>query len=130
MASSGCLMQSVHLSLDFPNDSSLKLLAAPANSRRQHKHMLRRVMVNLYDNSKGNTEKESQQKDCLKAMRTLNYSGDKPSTPIMDTINYPIHMKNLSIKDLEMLADELRQEIVFTVSKSGGHLSSNLGVVD
>ena len=26
----------------------------------------------------------------------LNFSGEKPSTPILDTINYPIHMKNLS----------------------------------
>ncbi|XP_043707982.1 probable 1-deoxy-D-xylulose-5-phosphate synthase 2, chloroplastic [Telopea speciosissima] len=39
-------------------------------------------------------------------------------------------MKNLSIKELELLADELREEIVYTVSKTGGHLSSNLGVVE
>lgn len=26
----------------------------------------------------------------------LNFSGEKPSTPILDTINYPIHVKNLS----------------------------------
>ncbi|RVW79682.1 putative 1-deoxy-D-xylulose-5-phosphate synthase 2, chloroplastic [Vitis vinifera] len=29
--------------------------------------------------------------------RSLNFSGEKPSTPVLDTINYPIHMKNLSI---------------------------------
>ncbi|KAF8400382.1 hypothetical protein HHK36_013680 [Tetracentron sinense] len=62
--------------------------------------------------------------------RSLNFSGEKPSTPILDTINYPIHMKNLSIKELEILADELREEIVFTVSKTGGHLSSSLGVTE
>jgi 1-deoxy-D-xylulose-5-phosphate synthase len=28
----------------------------------------------------------------------LNFSGEKPSTPILDTINYPVHMKNLSIQ--------------------------------
>ncbi|KAK7388469.1 hypothetical protein VNO78_23285 [Psophocarpus tetragonolobus] len=62
--------------------------------------------------------------------RSLNFSGDKPSTPVLDTINYPTHMKNLSIQELEELADELREEIVFTVSKTGGHLSSSLGVAD
>jgi len=30
--------------------------------------------------------------------RSLNFSEEKPSTPILDTVNYPIHMKNLSIQ--------------------------------
>ncbi|GFY80985.1 deoxyxylulose-5-phosphate synthase [Actinidia rufa] len=60
----------------------------------------------------------------------LQFSGDKPSTPLLDTINYPIHMKNLSIEELEQLADELREDIVYTVSKTGGHLSSSLGVAE
>ena len=29
--------------------------------------------------------------------RSLNFSGEKPSTPVLDTINYPVHMKNLSL---------------------------------
>ncbi|CBI17763.3 hypothetical protein VitviT2T_017384 [Vitis vinifera] len=62
--------------------------------------------------------------------RSLNFSGEKPSTPVLDTINYPIHMKNLSIGELETLAAELREEIVYTVSKTGGHLSSSLGVAE
>lgn len=28
----------------------------------------------------------------------IDYSGEKPPTPLLDTINYPIHMKNLSTK--------------------------------
>ncbi|XP_050272491.1 probable 1-deoxy-D-xylulose-5-phosphate synthase 2, chloroplastic [Quercus robur] len=60
----------------------------------------------------------------------LNFSGEKPSTPILDTINYPIHMKNLSTEELEELANELREEIVYTVSRTGGHLSSSLGVAE
>ncbi|XP_022893833.1 probable 1-deoxy-D-xylulose-5-phosphate synthase 2, chloroplastic [Olea europaea var. sylvestris] len=59
-----------------------------------------------------------------------DFSGGMPPTPILDTINYPVHMKNLSVKDLEKLASELRAEIVHTVSKTGGHLSSSLGVVE
>ncbi|XP_073143409.1 1-deoxy-D-xylulose-5-phosphate synthase 2, chloroplastic-like [Henckelia pumila] len=60
----------------------------------------------------------------------IDFSGEKPVTPILDTINYPIHMKNLSTKDLEQLAAEVRAEIVYSVSKTGGHLSSSLGVVE
>ncbi|WOK99377.1 putative 1-deoxy-D-xylulose-5-phosphate synthase 2, chloroplastic [Canna indica] len=60
----------------------------------------------------------------------VDYSGEKPPTPLLDTINYPVHMKNLSAQDLEQLASELRTEIVFTVSKTGGHLSASLGVVE
>ncbi|KAI9119543.1 hypothetical protein K1719_009419 [Acacia pycnantha] len=60
----------------------------------------------------------------------INYSGQKPATPLLDTINYPAHMKNLSPQDLEQLAAELRADIVHTVCNSGGHLSSSLGVVE
>lgn len=30
--------------------------------------------------------------------RALSFTGEKPSTPILDTINYPNHMKNLSVE--------------------------------
>ncbi|KAL2521846.1 1-deoxy-D-xylulose-5-phosphate synthase [Forsythia ovata] len=61
---------------------------------------------------------------------TLDFSGENLATPLLDTINFPVHMKNLSSKDLEQLAAELRAEIVYAVSKTGGHLSSSLGVVE
>ncbi|CAA2980041.1 probable 1-deoxy-D-xylulose-5-phosphate synthase 2, chloroplastic [Olea europaea subsp. europaea] len=62
--------------------------------------------------------------------RQPDFSGGMRPTPILDTINYPVHMKNLSVKELEKLAAQLRAEIVHTVSKTGGHLSSSLGVVE
>ncbi|KAI3690547.1 hypothetical protein L2E82_48629 [Cichorium intybus] len=58
------------------------------------------------------------------------YYSQRPPTPLLDTINYPIHMKNLSIKELKQLADELRSDVIFNVSKTGGHLGSSLGVVE
>ncbi|XP_071729657.1 probable 1-deoxy-D-xylulose-5-phosphate synthase 2, chloroplastic [Rutidosis leptorrhynchoides] len=61
---------------------------------------------------------------------SVRYSGEKPATPILDTINYPISMKSLSVEELENLAEELREEIVYRVSETGGHLSSNLGVAE
>ncbi|KAI3712663.1 hypothetical protein L1987_71225 [Smallanthus sonchifolius] len=60
----------------------------------------------------------------------LDFSGEKPLTPLLDTINYPVHMKNLSTQDLEQLAAELRVDIVHSVANTGGHLSSSLGVVE
>ncbi|GJP29876.1 hypothetical protein CLOM_g20200 [Closterium sp. NIES-68] len=58
------------------------------------------------------------------------YFTEKPPTPILDTVNYPIHMKNLSIRELKQLSEEVRAETIFTVSKTGGHLGSSLGVVE
>ncbi|KAE9602141.1 putative 1-deoxy-D-xylulose-5-phosphate synthase [Lupinus albus] len=58
------------------------------------------------------------------------YYSQRPPTPLLDTINYPIHMKNLSTKELKQLADELRSDVIFSVSRTGGHLGSSLGVVE
>ncbi|KAI9128661.1 hypothetical protein K1719_000144 [Acacia pycnantha] len=58
------------------------------------------------------------------------YASQRPPTPLLDTINYPIHMKNLSTKELKQLADEVRSDVIFNVSKTGGHLGSSLGVVE
>jgi 1-deoxy-D-xylulose-5-phosphate synthase len=62
--------------------------------------------------------------------REAEYYSQRPPTPLLDTINYPIHMKNLSAKELRQLADELRSDVIFHVSKTGGHLGSSLGVVE
>ncbi|KAG6517395.1 1-deoxy-D-xylulose-5-phosphate synthase 1, chloroplastic-like [Zingiber officinale] len=58
------------------------------------------------------------------------YYSQRPPTPLLDTVNYPIHMKNLSAKELKQLADELRSDVIFHVSRTGGHLGSSLGVVE
>ena len=50
-------------------------------------------------------------------------------TPLIETINTK-HLKTLSLKELKELAKEIRQRIIEVVSVNGGHLSSNLGVVE
>lgn len=45
-------------------------------------------------------------------------------------IKDPYFLKELSIKELEDLAYDIRQFIIDSVSKTGGHLSSNLGIVE
>lgn len=52
------------------------------------------------------------------------------SKPILDQIESPDDMKDLTLKDLKQLSNELRWEVLEAVSKTGGHLSSSLGVVE
>ncbi len=49
---------------------------------------------------------------------------------VIDGINFPEDIKQLNIKDLESLAGDLREKILTTVMKNGGHLASNFGVVE
>jgi len=48
----------------------------------------------------------------------------------LDKINKPSDIKKLSRDELKLLAKELRSFIIDSVSKTGGHLSSNLGVIE
>ena len=50
--------------------------------------------------------------------------------PLLDTINTPDDLRHLDRAQLPQLADELRQFLIESVSKTGGHLSSNLGTVE
>ncbi|MFC1974371.1 1-deoxy-D-xylulose-5-phosphate synthase N-terminal domain-containing protein, partial [Chloroflexota bacterium] len=49
---------------------------------------------------------------------------------MLDSFNFPDDLKKLSFKELSELADEIRSEMVSTVSSTGGHLASSLGVVE
>ena len=49
---------------------------------------------------------------------------------ILDNINSPADVKRLSIPKLEKLAAEIRQELITVLSRTGGHLGPNLGVVE
>lgn len=49
---------------------------------------------------------------------------------LLDQIKTPQDIKKLDLEELERLSSEIRDEILLTVSKNGGHLSSNLGVVE
>jgi len=48
----------------------------------------------------------------------------------LERIRFPQDLKALSRADLPLLVEEIREKIVQTVSSCGGHLSSNLGVVE
>jgi 1-deoxy-D-xylulose-5-phosphate synthase len=52
------------------------------------------------------------------------------SASLLSTINAPADLRKLPRADLKTLADELREHVLQSVSKTGGHLSSNLGTVE
>src|SRR5487761_2347841 len=51
-------------------------------------------------------------------------------TPLLDRIQWPHELRALERRELAPLADELREFIIQSVARTGGHLSSNLGTVE
>ena len=49
---------------------------------------------------------------------------------LLDSVDSPADIKNFSVAELEQLAAEIRQVIISSVGKNGGHLASNLGTVE
>ena len=49
---------------------------------------------------------------------------------VLDRVNSPKDLKKLNDKELEVLCEDIRELLINTVSKTGGHLASNLGVVE
>jgi len=48
----------------------------------------------------------------------------------LDNINSPSDLRKLSINELKTLSSELREYIIDSVANTGGHLASNLGVIE
>ena len=48
----------------------------------------------------------------------------------LEKITDPSFLKELDIRQLNQLADDIRKFLINNISKTGGHLSSNLGVVE
>ena len=49
---------------------------------------------------------------------------------ILERINEPQDIKNLTYDEMQILAGEIREFLISTISQTGGHLASNLGVVE
>ncbi|MDA0702685.1 MAG: 1-deoxy-D-xylulose-5-phosphate synthase [Proteobacteria bacterium] len=52
------------------------------------------------------------------------------TTPLLDTINSPADLRELTTDQVKQLANEVRQEMIDAVSVTGGHLGAGLGVVE
>ena len=53
-----------------------------------------------------------------------------PATSFLEAVASPSDLKRLSTAELQLFAGEIRDELVRALSKTGGHLASNLGIVE
>jgi 1-deoxy-D-xylulose-5-phosphate synthase len=68
--------------------------------------------------------------DCVVEAHDIHAATAKPQTPLLDKAETPKDLRKLAPSQLPALADELRAEIIDTVSVTGGHFGSGLGVVE
>ena len=54
----------------------------------------------------------------------------KPKNNLLDKVNLPADLKKLNLDELETLADELREFLLYSVSQSGGHFGAGLGAIE
>ncbi|MBQ7336413.1 MAG: 1-deoxy-D-xylulose-5-phosphate synthase [Clostridia bacterium] len=53
-----------------------------------------------------------------------------PKYPLLEQIESPDDLKKISAEELKALADEIRRFLIHRVTENGGHLASNLGIVE
>ncbi len=68
--------------------------------------------------------------EAISSDELADWASKGPPTPLLDTVNFPVHVKNFNARQLRQLAKELRADLVHKVAKTGGHLGSSLGVVE
>jgi 1-deoxy-D-xylulose-5-phosphate synthase len=54
----------------------------------------------------------------------------RPATPVLDRAATPDELRRLGEAELEELADELRQDLLYSVGRTGGHFGAGLGVIE
>src|SRR4029079_4630612 len=62
--------------------------------------------------------------------QSLDTTNQSDAAALLDQIRQPADLRKLSLEELTQLAQEMRETIFSAVSKNGGHLASNLGVVE
>ena len=55
---------------------------------------------------------------------------ERPNTPMLDSIDEPDQLRALEVTQLDALARELREFLLYSVGKTGGHFGAGLGVVE
>jgi len=60
----------------------------------------------------------------------MSSSSEQPSPSLLEQVNLPEDLRLLEADQLQPLADELREFLVKSVSRTGGHLAAGLGVVE
>jgi 1-deoxy-D-xylulose-5-phosphate synthase len=60
----------------------------------------------------------------------MEFDAGPRTTPLLDQVTYPQDLRSFSINELKQLSNELRWDTIRSVSQTGGHLGSSLGVVE
>ncbi|KAJ6957219.1 1-deoxy-D-xylulose-5-phosphate synthase [Populus alba x Populus x berolinensis] len=85
---------------------------------------------NLYPSSVSTTNS----KVCVRRIRALpdidDIFSDIIATPLLDVVENPIHLKNLTIKELKLLASEIRSELSSIMSKAQKDFKASLAAVE
>jgi Deoxyxylulose-5-phosphate synthase len=55
---------------------------------------------------------------------------ERPKNYFLDKIESPEDLKKLTIEELKVLADELREFLLFSVRQTGGHFGAGLGAIE
>jgi 1-deoxy-D-xylulose-5-phosphate synthase len=67
---------------------------------------------------------------CLMPTTFHEIPRERPATPLLDSAATPDGLRRLAESELESLADELRQYLLYSVGQTGGHFGAGLGVVE
>ncbi len=54
----------------------------------------------------------------------------RPATPLLDSVNFPVDLRQLDMAQLPELARQLREFLLYSVGRTGGHFGAGLGVVE
>ena len=55
---------------------------------------------------------------------------EQPTSKYLDSINSPEDLRKLDKTEMPFIADELREFLLYTVGKTGGHFGAGLGVIE
>ena len=108
---------------------------AAAPPRRSHKSVTVKAVKTSVNAAVGNnsTSNGNQAFDKVSVDELEDFdpsTTNKPLTPLLDTVNFPVHIKNFNRRQLKQLCKELREDVIYNVSSTGGHLGASLGVTD
>ena len=58
------------------------------------------------------------------------FPSKRPEGELLNTVEFPSDLKKLKLDELEQLADELREFLLYSVSQTGGHFGAGLGAIE
>ncbi|KAL9177003.1 hypothetical protein ABFS82_01G029900 [Erythranthe guttata] len=125
MASASCRQNPLRISADFSDNS--RLLSPKINFSSVNFPSNVEFSRLSFAHTSAST---STSKEYCGDVRCLPNADEKGPTPILDMIESPMHLKNLTSKELRQLADEIQSELLHTMSKTQKPFKASLSVVE